>query len=300
MYLLQNFVVIVSTKHYTMKLYYYLFALILQSSLAFGEDTIKKKPVVPDNPCNPFYKEHIGSRRQVPYTHLREGDVMWQKRVWREIDMREKQNQSFYFPVELNACRTSLIQALAKYILREEIIAFKDEQFMIPYSLSEVRNRLVKTDTVEQIDYDPLGNELPPKRVPVADSVGIYARVLKYVIKEDWFFDRQKSSLDVRIVGIAAMEYNEERDFYRELFWVYFPACRPYFAASDIYNFKNDSERRSLDDVFWKRQFASRIIKESNVADRSIEQYQKGIDALVEAEHIRMDIARFEHDLWNH
>lgn len=283
-----------------MKAYYLLITLILAAGLAFGEDTLRKKPVVPDNPCNPFHKENIGSRRQVPYTHLREGDVMWQKRLWREIDLREKQNQPLYYPLELNACRVSLIQALTRHILHEEIVAFKDEQFMVPYSLSEIRSRLVKIDTVEQTDYDAFGQELPPQKVAVADSTSIYGRVLKYVIKEDWFFDRQRSVLDVRIVGIAAMEYNEERDYFRELFWVYFPACRPYFAASDVYNYKNDSERRSLDDVFWKRQFSSRVIKESNVADRSIEQYQKGIDALVEAENIRLDIARFEHDLWNH
>lgn len=283
-----------------MKILCYLFALVLQYSLAFGGDTLHKKAITPDNPCNPFNKENIGGRRQVPYTHLREGDVMWQKRVWREIDLREKQNQPLYYPLEPNACRTSLIQALSKHILNEEIIAFKDEQFMVPYSLSEIRSRLVKMDSVAQTDYDIYGNELPPKMVLVADSTGIYGRVLKYVLKEDWFFDRQKSTLDVRIMGIAAMEYNEERDYFRELFWVYFPACRSYFAASDVYNYKNDSERRSLDDVFWKRQFSSRIIKESNVADRSIEQYQKGIDALVEAENIHLDIAKFEHDLWNH
>ncbi len=283
-----------------MTIYYYIFALVLWSGLAFGEDTLRRKAMVPENPCNPFNKENIGGRRQVPYTHLREGDVMWQKRVWREIDLREKQNQPLYYPLELNACRSSLIQALSKHILSEEIIAFKDEQFMVPYSLSEIRNRLVKTDTVEQINVDINGNDLPPVKVAIADSTSIYGRVLKYVLKEDWFFDRQKSTLDVRIVGIAALEYNEERDYFRELFWVYFPACRSYFAASDVYNYRNDSERRSLDDLFWKRQFSSRIIKESNVADRSIEQYQKGIDALVESENIHLDIARFEHDLWNY
>jgi gliding motility associated protien GldN len=278
-----------------------LFALFLCQQIALAGDTLKQKlPTVPDNPCNPFHKENIGSRRQVPYTYLREGDVMWQKRVWREIDLREKQNQPLYYPLELNACRTSLIQALTKHVLNEEIIAFKDEHFMVPYSLNEVRSRLVKTDTIEQIGVDLEGNDLPAVKIAVADSTGIYARVLKFVLKEDWFFDRQKSTLDVRIIGIAAMEYNEERDYFRELFWVYFPACRSWFAASDVYNDKNDSERRSLDDVFWKRQFSSRIIKESNVADRSIEQYQKGIDALVQAENIRLDIARFEHDLWNY
>ncbi len=279
---------------------YFALPLIACCFKAFSEDTLRQKRIaVPDNPCHTFQKENIGTRRSIPYTHLREGDVMWEKRVWREIDMREKQNQPFYFPTEYNPCRTSLFQALSKHILNGDIIAFKDDQFMIPYELSEVKNRLVKRDTVEQIIYDPNGNEIT-EMVPIVDSISICTRVLKYVIKEDWFFDRQKSTLEARIVGIAALEYNEERDYYKELFWVYFPACRPYFASTDVYNFKNDAERRNLDDVFWKRQFASRIIKELNVFDRSIDQYQKGIDALAEAENIRVTIFKWEHDLWNY
>jgi hypothetical protein len=37
-----------------------------------------------------YDKENAVNRRFIPYTHLREGDVTWEKRVWRDIDMREK------------------------------------------------------------------------------------------------------------------------------------------------------------------------------------------------------------------
>ena len=80
---------------------------------------------------------------------------------------------------------------------------------------------------------------------------------------------------------------------------MYFPSCRPYFARNDVYNFKNDAERRSLDDIFWKRQFTSTIVKESNVHDRSIDQYLHGIDALVEAEKIKMNIFQWEQVFMN-
>lgn len=247
-----------------------------------------------------YEKEHIGNRRPIVYTHLRESDVMWEKRIWREIDLREKQNQPLYFPVEYNPGRTSLIQVLIKQILNGNIVAFKDEEFITPYTLNEVRSRLVKRDTVEQAVYDPNNGDESFVMVPTVDSTSIYSRVLKYALKEDWFFDKQKSSLEVRIIGIAAYEYLEDKEGFRELFWVYFPSCRPYFAANDVYNLKNDAERRSLDDVFWKRQFASRVIKESNVYDRNIDEYAKGIDALLESDKIKMNIFNFEHDLWNH
>lgn len=38
----------------------------------------------------PWIKENTPTRRVVPYTHVREADVMWHKRIWREIDLREK------------------------------------------------------------------------------------------------------------------------------------------------------------------------------------------------------------------
>lgn len=285
-----------------MKTYFHLFFAIVaiaKVSLIHADDTLKQKQIQVTDPCDVYDKQNIGNRRPISYTSLREADVTWEKRVWRDIDLREKQNQALYYPLEYNACRTSLFQTITRQILKGNIIAFKDEDFLIPYEINEWKNKIVKVDTVEQTVYDPQGNE-SYDRVPYVDSTSIYERILKYRVKEDWFFDKQKSSIDVRIIGLAAYEYNEERDYYREIFWVYFPSCRPYFARKDVYNFKNDAERRSIDDIFWKRQFSSTIVKESNVHDRYIEQYLHGIDALLESEKIKMSIFTWEHDLWNY
>lgn len=288
-------------KHQAMKTIHFIYSCLSLGCYitTFSQEHIPGVMNPPSNPCGIYNKENIGNRRAIQYTSLREGDVMWEKRVWRDVDMREKQNQPLYFPLEFNPCRTSLFQALTRNILSGNIIAFADEDFMIPLEFGEVHKRLVKIDTVEQITYDPEGNE-HITRVPVVDSTSINQRVLRYRLKEDWYFDRQKSSLEVRIVGIAAFEYDADKELFKELFWVYFPSCRPYFATNDVYNFKNDAERRSLDDIFWKRQFASVIVKESNVYDRYISQYQNGIDALLESDKIKMNLFNWEHDLWHY
>ena len=44
--------------------------------------------------------------------------------------------------------------------------------------------------------------------------------------------------------------------------------------------------------------FGSYIYKEENVYDRKIDQYSKGMDALLESERIKNEIFIFEHDLW--
>ena len=87
----------------------------------------------------------------------------------------------------------------------------------------------------------------------------------------------------------------------KKLFWVYYPEARTWLSRYEVFNPNNDAERRSFDDMFFKRRFASYIEKESNVYnDRRIPQYKKGLDALLEAEKIKMAIFRMEHDLWEY
>ncbi len=245
-----------------------------------------------------YDKENSNNRRFIPYTHLREGDVTWEKRVWREIDMREKQNQQLYFPIEPVVSRISFLQLIFKYVLKNELMAFNDEEFQQPLEPSVIRNKIVKIDTVEQLSYLEDGSEVST-RVGTADSTWMFRQFRKIRIKEDWFFDKQKSVLEVRILGLGIYTYDEEKEAPKEQFWVYFPACRPFFAKHEVYNSKNDAERRTFEDIFWKRQFASVATKETNVFDRQIMEYTKGIDALLESDRIKNDIFRWEHDLWH-
>jgi gliding motility associated protien GldN len=255
-------------------------------------------PATPD-PCSSFSKFHTAQKRPIAYTYVRESDAAWEKRIWRDIDLREKQNHKYYYPIEVNACVHSLFQTLSSGILKGDIIAFKDEDFMVPFEKAEIRKMLVKGDSITRIDITAEGEEVPTK-VWSVDSTSIYKSIQRFRLKEDWFFNKQTSALEVRILGIAAYEYVEEKEAYKELFWVYFPACRNTLASNVVFNSRNDNEYRSFDELFWKRDFSSVIVKESNVYDRYIIQYEKGIDALLEADDIKTDLFNWEHDLWNY
>ncbi len=127
--------------------------------------------------------------------------------------------------------------------------------------------------------------------------------IVQYKVKEDWFFDKERSVLDVRIIGIAPVVYNRDADGTitgtKELFWLYFPECRYVFQNFFVQSRNNDSQRMSFDDLFWKRMFQSYIDKESNLYDREIDTYKSGVNALLESEKIKEKIFRFEHDLWS-
>lgn len=249
-----------------------------------------------------YDKENSVNRRFIPYTHLREGDVTWEKRVWRRLDMREKQNQQLYYPIEPLTSRISFIQVLIKYITKGDIIAFQDEEFLSPLEPSAIKKKLVmQGDSADVEEFLPDGSSVMLRKPGAIDSTWMYANFQTLELKEDWFFDKQKSVLEVRILGmgINALKPGKEDLGPVNMFWVYFPACRPYFAKHEVYNAKNDSERRTFEDIFWKRQFSSIAYKETNVYDRQIDQYTKGIDALLESDRIKDDIFRWEHDLWH-
>lgn len=267
-------------------------------------NTVKSQPSIftPGDYRDGIYdKENAVNRRYIPYTHLREGDVAWEKRVWRTIDMREKINQQLYYPVMPVTSRISFIQLVIKYLLSGQIYAFQDEEFQIPMEKSAIRDKMViREDSAEQEQFDPQGNSYMVKMPGAVDSTWLYENIQTLDLKEDWFFDKQKSSLEVRIIGIGinALKKGKEDLGPVPFCWLYFPACRPFFAKHEVFNTKNDSERRTFEDIFWKRQFASKVYKETNVYDREIDNYSKGIDALLESDRIKGDIFKWEHDLW--
>lgn len=145
-------------------------------------------------------------------------------------------------------------------------------------------------------------------KYPPADTFWVDSeKIVAYNVKEDWFFDKERSVLDVRILGIAPVIYKEEETpsgaknitGMEEKYWLYFPHCRYILANYFVYNEKNDAQWMSFDDYFFKRRFSSTIYRESNVFDRKIETYRIGVDALYESEKITETIRNFEHDVWN-
>jgi gliding motility associated protien GldN len=254
----------------------------------------------PDTPNDGVYKkEAVRERQPIPYAPLREADVMWKKRVWRVIDLREKMNLPLYYPlVETNGMR-SLSDLLYNAVMTEgspRIFKGGVDDFSEIMTITELKNFVEKVDTLYVPDLDNPDNPPVMKVVPKKFEP---SRVKKIWVKEEWFFDKQRSVLDCRILGICPMYENEDKEKGdTPLFWIYFPEARPLLARYDMFNRFNPAERRSFDDIFWKRQFSSYITKEENVYDRVIGDYAKGMDALLESERIKQEIVNFEHDLW--
>ncbi|CAN5907164.1 gliding motility protein GldN [soil metagenome] len=253
-----------------------------------------------------YIKENSRTRKPAPYVHESERDIMWSKRVWRTIDLREKFNHPMYYPETQINDRKSLFDVLKEGIITGEIYAydnpFFDDEFKVRMSKKTYLDLFTQVDSTNytQNPNDPDG---PMILAPITTELS--SRDIKqYWIKEDWFFDKERSVMDVRIIGMCPLKEKLNPSGggmlgVSPLFWVYFPQCRNAFARAEVFNTHNDAQRTTYDDLFQKRMFSSFVRKESNVMDREIASYATGVDALLEADRVKDDIGKMEHDVWH-
>ena len=252
------------------------------------------------NPPNhdPYERQHNFKHQILNYSPLREADVMWQKRVWRTIDLRQKINHPFYYPTVPQNGRASFMHVLWQAVLQGQVKAYVYEDFDHEFDeiISPDQVKLEFSDTSYNEVFD-LNTGQPTGYIDTIPIPFEPKSVFKLIVKEDWFIDKQRSVMDVRISGIAPVMI-DKKDKDKPMFWVYFPELRTVITKAPVYNRYNDTKRLTFDDLFAKRFFASYIIKESSVYDRFINEYKVGLDALLEAEKIKEEIFIKEHDLW--
>ena len=271
--------------------------------IAFVQTAEAQTPNVLDGA---YVKETNLTKRVIPYPHLREADVMYKRRIWQEIDLRQKFNHPFYFPLDPIQDRQNLFDVVREALLVEgSLVAYSagplgmDDEFTFPLSADSIRKILNPVTLVKQ--YDDFGEVIGT----VQQSNELSSdKITRYRIKEDWIWDRQRSERYVRILGIAPMLEDFDIDGnsvgFRPLFWLYYPECRYVFANSEVYNSFNDAQRRTYEDLFQKRYFSSYIVKEDNSFNRMIVSYARGLDALAESERIQQELFNLEHDIWHY
>lgn len=230
---------------------------------------------------------------------VREADVMWAKDIWRIIDLNDRQNFPFYFPIEKRVNQLSLYNVLLAGIDSNKITAYKTDEVIWNDTLTkkQVFDRIVVSDSVTAYNVDEFGNECFQKQL-VSDTLsGEY--IAQYWIKEKWFFDKQRSVMDVRIVAICPVKYDVSKELYIPLFWVNYNDARNWLSKFETINSKNIAEQRTFDELFVKRKFVSVIKKESNMYDREIEEYVNNVkEFLQESERVKEFIRNFEADRW--
>ena len=164
------------------------------------------KPIQEKEPPVDGYvvKSDVENRKVIPYAPIRQTDVAFSKRVWREIDLRDKMNQAFASP------KARLMDIIVEAIKNGELTAYdptstkndpNGDSFKNILPLDQVLARL-GGDSVLVEQYNE-NNEVVGSHYEKRDWSG--ESVLKFRIKEDWIFDKQRAVFEPRIVGIAPL-----------------------------------------------------------------------------------------------
>ena len=236
----------------------------------------------------------------IPYGYVDDRDVLWSKVVWEFIDLNQKINLPYYFPIDttnISSDRRSLFDTLIKGIKQGKITeAYDDSFFTSKITQQEIDQRLINVR-----DENGYSDTF---RIQTEDVAG-------YKIKGMWYFDKRQGELKYRLLALAPMgkdvqtlgvEEIEDEELY-ELFWVFFPSAREVLHDAKVFNPKNASHPISFDHLLNARRFSSTIIREENIyGNRAIEDYVRGnsLFQLLEANKIKEDIRNREIDMWNY
>ena len=272
-----------------------------------GLDTVQRRGLRPDGAFEQR-SEATNQRTPLAYEHLRWDDALYAEKVWRELDLREKLNQSFRFNNKEDNGDQAFINILLLAIKKGEVLAFKDERFTQPIDFAEVQQAMGggTSDTTDVPDLEDPSKIA--KRVVTQRNFDTRS-VMKLRIKEEWVFDREASRLFCRIVGLCPLKTEYIENTRRErgqspMFWIYYPDLRPVLARYDVYNPKNmGASRMTWEELFESRMFSSYIVKSTldNPSMKTIKGMIKDpILQLREGDNIKDRIFNFEQDLWSY
>ncbi len=246
--------------------------------------------------------EKIAADNDAPlaYGYIDDRDILWSKVVWEFVDLNQKINLPYYFPIDtanISNDRRSLFDTLMKGIKNGDIEnVYSDSFFTSKVTQAEIDEKLINVRTS--------GNFADTFRISTEDIEG-------YMIKGMWYFDKRQGELKYRLLALAPMGKDvltlglpdiEDDELY-ELFWIFFPEARQLLHNSTVFNPKNASQPISFDHLLNARRFSSVIIKEENIyGNRSIADYVRGnaMFQLLEADRIKEGIRDREMDMWNY
>lgn len=231
--------------------------------------------------------------------HLRQADVMWAGRFWRFIDVRQKINLPLSTTLQGNGNQAPLWKVLQTAIQNHHIPAYRDDALSEQLSQREANLVWERVDTLLLASAEPPYTETPTPIVSPFDPSGIRF----FQIKEEWFFDRHRSQLDVRILTLGLVvnqtdPRSGESQGLANLFWIRYSDIEPLLNSYTCYNPGNLAIPMSYQDLFRNRYFHSMIYKRDNVFDRELADYAQGLDILLEGEEMKKELRNFEEDLW--
>lgn len=281
----------------------FLFALAVASGMSCYAQVIKTG--------DDYYERTMAwEQAPQPMQYVRESDVVWDKLIWCTLDVREKENQYFYYPVAKEGIRgrKNLAYVLWDAIVAGEIPIYEDDEFKIPIDNELFVQRCTKPDTVRLDIEDEYGDVVSYESAIVPREFSS-EEIFQYGLKELYYIEKERTDMYMVKIGLAPMQdqfkkFGGEMEYAGtvKLFWVPMLSeqVRRLFARKESYCENNMVHMPTWEYCFRANMFTTFITRESNRFNRSISDYLTGEDAMLEAERIEMAIMDLSSDMWEY
>lgn len=252
----------------------------------------------------------------ISYGYVDDRDILWSKMVWEYIDLNEKINLPYYYPIDtynIDSKRRSLFDTLLNGIKDKTITeVYEGDSFEHKLSLERINKMLIKIDTTNiGIDKANFGEKLDPGDVNITELNSIHIEGFK--IKGLYYFDKRQGEIKYRLLGIApiAPDINQLAKFGDDieleemvpLFWIWYPDARTITHDMIVFNHKNSAFPLTYDLLLNARRFSAIIYKEENMyGNREVASYIRGnsLIQVLESNNIKNKIRDFDLDMWNY
>ena len=228
-------------------------------------------------------------------------DQLYRKRIWRRLDLKEKQNQPLF------SKNNEITRFLINHVLDGSLTPYKGDSLNATYTIAEFREAIkIPTGSAEGDNIfadDDSGAAIDEFYFPKNFSI--------LELMEDVIFDKKRSRLYFDIQSICMWLPARDKDSsvdtpldepiaffkYKELEKLF----RDNPGESVWYNRINPAEHKNLADAFLLRLFKGRIIKIDNPEDALLEDiYSTQREALYASQEEEFKLMEMEHNLWEY
>ena len=254
--------------------------------------------------------------KPLAYGYVDDRDMLWSKVTWEYIDLNERLNLPYYYPIHENSTqqdRKSLFSTLLQGVMDDELTeVYDDSYFTTKLTKKEIESKLFRVDTTDagrdELNADPNANIeefITKTELTARDIEG-------FKIKGVWYIDKRQGEMKYRLLAVAPIAPDVQTKGRQDvanvaeklpIFWVWYPGARQLLHDMKVFNPKNSAYPISYDHMLNARRFNAIVYREENVyGNRDVSHYVKGnaLFQVLESDRIRETIRDKELDLWNY